>query len=1134
MIKFDEATSKQVRAADPQRSTWLSANAGSGKTRVLTDRVARLLFQGVDPQNILCLTYTKAAASEMQNRLFERLGKWSMLDDNALTADLQKLGISDHLATRDLSRARTLFASAVETPGGLKIQTIHSFCSSLLRRFPLEAGLSPDFKEMEDRAAELLHEQVVEEMADGEDVTLVDGIARHYTSDALADLTYEIVRNRAHFTNASAYEKLPQSLGLLNETTPQDAVDLAFRGDEMDVIEAVAEVAPSQSKSIQTFAAALISLNIRAPDMGDLNVLFDKFLYADHTSKSRNFPQSNWTKAVEAFAPFIEELHDWMDRTATAKDMLKAISALERSRALHRFASRFLTLYDAHKARAGMLDFDDLINLARDLLTDRRVAEWVLYKLDGGIDHMLVDEAQDTSPTQWEVVQHLAREFSTGDGVRPDRQRTIFVVGDKKQSIYSFQGADPKGFDRMKEHFETELSGIGQVLQIANLKHSFRSSPAILRMVDATFFGERGKGVETEILHEAFHREMPGRIDLWPVVESVEKEDDDSEWYHPVDVVGPRHHDLILARNVAENIKKMVGNETLTYTENDVTKRRLITAGDIIILVQRRSDLFRHIIAACKAAGLSVAGADRLKIGTELAVKDISATLRFLALPEDDLSLASALKSPLFGWSEQQIYTLAHHRESGKYLWNELYDTAENHPETFAILDDLRSQTDFLRPYDLIERLLTRHGGRQALIARLGVEAADGIDALLGQALAYERSEIPSLTGFLVWLEGGDLTVKRQLDNAGDQIRVMTVHGAKGLEAPIVILPDTAKRNPENKSQIYTGGEVALWKTAAKEMPAIMSTLKDDKNEAGEEERMRLLYVAMTRAESWLIICGAGNVGDSGESWYRIVEEGMTRVSALDHVHPTGTGLRFSEFDWESAPLDPCKPALNETAEPPLNLPNISAPTGGYPRSKTLAPSDLGGAKALAGEVIDDDPDAPLIHGRRVHLLLEHLPNFPPEMHLETGRKLLGACDDVLDGIEADTLITEISALLDQPHLQAIFSPDALAEVDITGTLPDGQRIHGAIDRLLITPERVLAVDFKSNKIVPETADKTPDGLLRQMGAYRAALKQIFPDQPIETAILWTQNGVLMPLPDPLIEDALNRVSPLDDTANST
>lgn len=1126
MMERDEATQRQINAADPNRSTWLSANAGSGKTRVLTDRVARLLFQGVDPQNILCLTYTKAAASEMQNRLFERLGEWSMFDDEALANDLTKLGVESRLTPEDLARARTLFASAVETPGGLKIQTIHSFCSSLLRRFPLEAGLSPDFKEMEERASELLHEQVLDEMATGNDVGLIDGIAKHYTSDTITDFTSEIARNKERFLAKGAMDRLANSLGLPDEPLFQHALDMAFRGDEMDVVDAVSEVAPALSATIQKLAAALCSLNLKKPAETDLEILFDKFLYADDTSKSRNYPQSNWKKAVEAFSPFINDLHEWMDRVTAAKDYLKAINALERSRALHLFAASFLTRYAEHKQRAGMLDFDDLISLARDLLTDRNVAEWVLFKLDGGIDHMLVDEAQDTSPTQWQVVQMLAREFSTGEGARPDRHRTIFVVGDKKQSIYSFQGADPKGFDRMRDHFETELDGIGETLQITSLDHSFRSSPAILRAVDQTFFGERAKGVDTEVFHKAFHDEMPGRVDLWPVVEPVEKGDQEGNWYDPVDVVGPRHNDLILAHEVAENIKQMIATETLTYRDGNVSRRRPVRAGDIIILVQRRSDLFRHIIAACKAAKLEVAGADRLKIGTELAVKDITALLRFLALPEDDLSLASVLKSPLFGWSEQDLYSLAQPRPKNQYLWRALRDTPETHPKTLAILTDLSNNTDFLRPYDLIERMLTRHGGRKNLLARLGPEAEDGIDALLGQALAYERAEIPSLTGFLVWLEGGDLTVKRQLDNAGDQIRVMTVHGAKGLEAPIVILPDTAKRKPEQRAQIYAADETALWKSPSKQMPSAMTALKDARQEAEEEERMRLLYVAMTRAESWLIICASGEVGDVGESWYRIVEEGFTRLSAVTHEHATGTGQRFSEFDWNAAPLSatqttPVTPQIDAPQYPP-----IIAPSGGYKSSKTLAPSDLGGDKSLRGEVENQNPDAPLIRGRQIHLLLEHLPDCPPNERLEMGRVLLASGEDVVEGEAADQMISEVNAIVNAPALQFLFAPDALAEVDITGTLPNGARIHGAIDRLLVTPERILAVDFKSNQIVPKRPEDTPEGVLRQMGAYLSALRQIFPNRPIEMAILWTNSTNLMPIPIPLVEAALIRVSP--------
>jgi ATP-dependent helicase/nuclease subunit A len=1121
---INDATRAQIDAADPTASTWLSANAGSGKTRVLTDRVARLLLDGVEPQNILCLTYTKAAASEMQNRLFKRLGEWAMMGDAALTADLAELGVIRHVA---LTHARTLFARALETPGGLKIQTIHSFCAGVLRRFPLEAGVSPQFSEMEDRAAELLRAEVVDTMAEGPDVTVVDAIARYLSDAKLDGFTAEIARHADAFATVPADSDLAMSFGLAADAVAEDAVGIAFVGNEAALSKDIAKAAVSLPNTYTKFAAALGTMDLADPGVADLQTAFRLFLYAKpRTSKSVNFPQSNHRTAVDAFAHLIDDLHAWMDRTESAWQHQLAVSALDRTRALYAFATRFVPAYEARKLALGVLDFDDLIRKTKALLTDPAVAAWVLFRLDGGIDHILVDEAQDTSPDQWAVIETLAREFASGEGARPDRQRTIFVVGDKKQSIYSFQGADPEAFDRMQAHFDGELGKVAKRLNKWALAHSFRSSPAILRLVDLTFKGDRAEGLEKEVLHRAVKSDMPGRVDLWPAIAPAKDEKEDRRWFDPVDTVGAHHHTVQLASQIAREIERLTREETIPVEigKTGAYQRRPITPGDFLILVRgRKSGLFARIIRACKQIGLSVAGADRLAIGQELAVKDIAALLRFLALPEDDLSLAAALRSPLFGWSEQQLFTLAHHRPKDSFLWQVLRDQDSRHPETLAILRDLRRQADFLRPYDLIDRILIRHGGRTALLARLGEEAEDAIDALLAQALAYERSAVPSLTGFLNWMDTDDIEIKRQMDAAGDRIRVMTVHGAKGLESPIVILPDTAKRPNEIRDEVLPAGPHVVWRTNKDEAPVAMLPIRAEIEARQERERRRLLYVGMTRAEKWLIVCAAGDVGSGAESWYGMVADGMSHAGAVDHDFGFGTGQRLAHLDWtardrvEIAKAPAPDPVIPDFAE----IGSVSRP------EKPLAPTDLGGAKILAGDPSETDQDTALARGRLIHLLLEHLPGWPESERARIGQALVDGDPDAAGLVETGTLLADVLGLLALPDLAPLFGPDALTEVDVTAALPElaGRRIHGTIDRLVIDETSVLAIDFKSNRLVPDTPEDVPEGLLRQMGAYQSALAQIYPGKTVSTAILWTVNGQLMPLSPQMSLSALSRTT---------
>ncbi len=1113
----DAATLAQLAAARPDRSTWLAANAGSGKTRVLTDRVARLLLDGVSPQHILCLTYTKAAASEMQNRLFARLGDWAMKPDAALIGALRALGHEGATDAAALRRARRLFAQAIETPGGLRIQTIHAFCASLLRRFPLEAGVTPQFTEMDDQTARLLRAEIVEEIAAGPDAALFYDVARHYSGETLDKLTLEILRHQAGFARPRDRAALCALFGQPPDLSRERVTAQVLLGNEGALLDRL--LPALRTGSANDLEAAEKLGRIAALDFAALPVLENVFLTgkkakAPFSAKIGSFP----TKATQArLGPFMPQIEHWMARVEAARDTRLALLAIERSAALHAFAAAFLRAWEGAKLRRGLLDFDDLILRARDLLTDPAVAAWVLYRLDGGIDHILVDEAQDTSPEQWQVIERLAQEFTSGAGARSDIRRTIFVVGDRKQSIYSFQGADPREFDRMQAEFAARLAATETPLQSRVLAHSFRSAPAILATVDATFKDAEESGFTPDQSHIAFFETLPGRVDLWPLVPKPDREDP-PPWHHPVDIRHESDPAVILAGRIAAHIRALIDARTPLPLRDAPGTFRPMTAGDVLILVRRRSALFHEIIRACKAEGLPIAGADRLKVGGELAVRDIAALLSFLATPEDDLALATALRSPLFGWSEADLFTLAQGR-GPRTLWEVLRER-EDRPETLAILDDMRRQVDFLRPYELIERLLTRHDGRRRLLARLGAEAEDGIDALLTQALAYEQRAVDSLTGFLVWMETDDLEIKRQMDSAGDRIRVMTVHGAKGLESPVVILPETGFWKPPDPPEIVTHDGIPLWRGRTEDMPPLIAAAVEQGRAAGQAERDRLLYVAMTRAESWLILAAAGEPDRNALAWHDRVRRGMEAVGATEHGFPTGPGLRVESGTW--AETVPGISHVHVTPAPPL-APHFRHHAPAVARARPLSPSDLGGAKALPGERGLDEAAATR-RGRQIHRLLELLPDLPRADWPARAAQLLGSGPDAAGEEETALLLAEAQKVLDKPALAPLFASDALVEVPISAPL-GAQRLHGVIDRLILAPDHILAVDFKTNAELPDRPEDTPEALLRQMGAYAHALALLYPDRRIDTALLWTRTATLMPLPHALVSAALARAT---------
>jgi ATP-dependent helicase/nuclease subunit A len=636
------------------------------------------------------------------------------------------------------------------------------------------------------------------------------------------------------------------------------------------------------------------------------------------------------------------------------------------------------------------------------------------------------------------------------------------------------------------------------------LKHSFRSSDAVLRLVDRCFDTTQGSGgLGGAPEHLAFFDDKPGRVDLWPPVPKPDKQDDEP-WFSPLDRAAQSNPEVVLARQIAGEIRAMIdrGEQIVERGES-----RPVHEGDFLILVRRRKLLFNALIRACKAQGLEVAGADRLVLGEELAVQDLIALLKFLALPEDDLSLAVALRSPLLGWSEDQLFRLAHGRQ-GRYLWDRLR-TDYAGTETLSLLNDLRGQVDFLRPYELIERILTRHDGRRRIRARFGAEVDEALEAFVDLALMYEQDHIPSLDGFLGWLAASDAEVKRQSESAGRRIRVMTVHGSKGLEAPIVILPDTAARRAPNAGPVVSAEGVPILRVLADAAPEVQTNAGEAEKVLRDEENDRLLYVALTRAESWLIVAAAGSVEGS---WYERVAAGMAGMPTVPLATPQGDGLRFQHGDWPALAGAPARGGPRAEAcvtLPPL--PRLVEEPG------VLSPTALGGAKALPGA--GDETEVAMARGTRVHRLLEVLPGVAPAQRAARGAALLQALGDA-DG----ALLDEVLCTLSDPALMPVFADEALVEVALSGTW-QGRSLWGIVDRLLIDDERVLAVDFKTNRVVPADAGSVPEGLLRQMGAYAHLLAALYPGRRIETALLWTAEARLMTLDPAQVGAALGRAA---------
>nr|WP_321984443.1 double-strand break repair helicase AddA [uncultured Lichenicoccus sp.] len=1173
-----EANRQQTLASDPQVSVFVSASAGSGKTKLLIDRLLRLmlprpaqnagpgapLIAGTDPARIQCLTFTKAAAAEMSIRLQDRLGSWVTLDDAALDGNLRALDVPPCPQTR--AAARALFARVLDLPGGMRIGTIHAFCQSLLRRFPLEAAISPHFRLAEDTDARLALNAAVEAVLaarTGPDPSLgllagqvsaadfaalvgrLQAASRAPGDGGLADLAAlspqalgEALWRATRVPQRTEAEVLAAAVAWPGERTLRAMLGLVQQhgaaGAQRNVLawlDWLGRDATARAASWKEWRGLLLTGDGRARKPGGI--------FAGKLTKER--PEVADALATEA------------ERVLAVEDAVRTLRMAELSAALLAIALPILARHAAGKADSGMLDYDDLIARTLALLDDPGVA-WVLFKLDGGIDHLLLDEVQDTSPLQWQIAWALTGEFFAGAGATPyagvgsgeerPLPRTIFAVGDYKQSIYSFQGADPGQFHGWRERFRARVEAGGETWREPALTVSFRSVEPVLRLVDAVFadpaaargVAEPGQG--RVLQHRASRDREPGRVELWPLAPVSEAETAPGPWEAPARNAGQRSAPQRLAESLARWIAGEIGRPALPGTPS-------LKAGDVLVLVPRRSAFVRSLIRALKTEDVPVATLVRTGLVDQVAVQDLLALCDALLLPQDDLTVASVLTGPLGGLTDDAMMQLATTR-GRQSLWDSLRDrhaSRSDWSQAWIMLEALFGRVDYASPYALLGEALGAGGGRGRLLARLGPEAGEPVDELLAAALRYEAAHAASLQGFLHWIRTSEETIKREPDSAGDAVRVMTVHGAKGLQARLVVLPDTLSTPPSDETLLWTrdpltGLELPFWVPRAELASLPTRALAARLREASIEEQNRLLYVALTRASDRLVVCGwAGRSEPPEDCWYELCRRGFERAGALPAPFEAGwagerlviESLGQSKAD-ESVPPTPPPPSLPDwlgraprwrALPPPPEpaIPNPLAPSrpddvsfGPLPAQRSPLARDGTGAAPQAGA-----RDSALRRGRLMHVLLQHLPGLPAADRQAAAVAYAAHRSHGLETGQAATLVQQALGVLAEPRLAALFGPAGRAEQPLAG-LAEGVVVTGQVDRLCIEAERVTVCDFKTGHAPPAGPGQVPLLYLRQMAAYRALLRALYPGRAIICLLVWTEGPAVMALPDMLLD----------------
>lgn len=1143
-LKLDilaEATERQREGSDPGYSAWVSASAGSGKTKVLGDRVLRLLLGNVPPAKILCLTFTKAAAAEMSNRVAERLADWSAASDDKLREELRALtGGKDTAALMPV--ARRLFARVLDTPGGMKIMTIHAFCQSLLRRFPLEAEVAPHFSLIEERDATALMGEARDEMlnaargaADTPLRRALDNVVARMLEGRLNDLMKELFTRRARFERLVSSAEMPAIRAALRRV-------LSVGEDETRetvLAEAVADVACNPAQ-LRRAADALAQGSDRDQERAET---LRTWLEADAAQRAETFDaycglyftqdgsiqKRLATKgAIAAWSDLVNCLTAEAKRLDVIRERLRAVEVAVGTEALIHVSADVLRRYTRRKAVAAQLDYEDLILKAVDLLQRPGIAPWVLYKLDGGIDHILIDEAQDTNPEQWRVIAALTEEFFAGLGAS-ENPRSIFAVGDRKQSIFSFQGAAPEEFLRYQQHYEQRA----ERFQDVKLRTSFRSTQAVLEIVDTVFGGAARAGVATmeeDISHRVSRIGEFGEIVIWPTACPVGS-DSPPPWSPPTIRELAAAPEARLAESIAAEIAHLL--KSASTQQRGETRR--VTAGDVMILVRNRTKFMDLMVRALKRRAIPVVGVDRMTLLDQIAVQDLIAFCRFLLLPEDDLNLAALLKSPLVGVTEEDLFRLCVDR--GRSLWSRVQELAPEIPAAARardLLDPFLDRTGFATPYEQLSELLEAAGGRRRLYARLGDECGEAIDEFLNLALAYESRHAPNLQDMLAWMEQGELQVKRDLDEGAGRVRIMTVHGAKGLEAPIVFLADQ-RRRPQPLSGLFwiqiedSDAQIPIWSPNMASDDPIAEAARAAAMQRQQEEENRLLYVALTRAEERLYVCGwRGVQALKNANWHDHVREAAAKAPhARTEQRPDWLG--GPDEGWEGEVLRVTAGELIAAVETPAAEPGevalpdwLDAPIGDLPDPpRPLMPSRPSEPDPATMSPLGEDQGWRYQRGRVIHHLLEMLPQLPREARLAAAQAFVARRSSAVPPNEQEALARDVTALLDVPEFAAIFGPMSRAEVPVVATRrsPDGraQVLSGQIDRLVVLEDEVWVVDFKSNRPAPMQVLQVSQQYVRQLGAYRSALASLYENKRIRCFLLWTEGPRLMEIPDDML-----------------
>ncbi|MBP3615361.1 MAG: double-strand break repair helicase AddA [Alphaproteobacteria bacterium] len=1123
-MEKEQSLENQKIASNPKLSVWVSASAGTGKTTVLINRLLRLFLNDVDPSKVLCLTYTNAGAIEMQNRIYKKARDWAIISDEELKTDLTKL-LDETDKNIDFDnlflKARKLFSKLIDNPIPLKIYTIHAFCQSVLKRFPIEAGITPHFKIIEDSDVKILlneaYQKLIHTLKSDKNIDYLDVfksfdyLMKNTPESDFDSMIESIINGREHFIELLSKYKTKD--GIISElkkkifNTFPFAID-SFIDDEVAFKTNVLSHIPdgfidelkrlflldngkTSAKKLDIISAFLSSDNVE----NKFDIYKTLLLNADNSIPKDCILNK---KSILANPSFVDDISRESERLFQSISFINSVKVFKATSAVLDFGLTLNHIYDNLKKKRGVMDFTDLITTVKKLFDRENISSWILYKLDGGISHILIDEAQDTSPIQWKIVDKLTEEFFT-TGSTEKNVKSLFSVGDRKQSIFSFQGANIKLFEKYKQHFKEKITSQNYPFYDLPLNLSFRSCKNILNTVDDVIKNSEGVLLPDEkIEHIPNRNDSDGYVEVMPLIKQI-KDKTENCFKPPVENITVFNSSIEMANVLAKKIRYLLDNEYISDGVKDGQKYiRKIEPKDIMILVRTRK-FADNITKALLTYNIPLAGRDKLSLSDNIAVEDLISLLKFVLFNYDDLSLAEVLKSPLYNLTDDDLFTLCYDRKD-----KTLFEVICENEKYKDIADDLKHLVSFSKktlPFEFFDYVLKVQNKRSNFISRLGIEVIDILNGFLSQCLSYDNLKLgKSLSDFYEWFSLNDVEIKRNMEQVNNTVRIMTVHSSKGLEAPIVFLYNANATLSSSKDRIIWSEDFPMYKVSGfQNISNYFENIYAVNKRANQEEFYRLLYVAMTRARDRLYVLGAENKKEGNEkSWYSCIKESLLENIKTKSENDDAIIFANDIFTEDKALV------LGEKENGILS------------NSPVLATKKNNILPQFFNEKIDDinkknieiepksplqnnETDTSLSRGKFIHKILEHLSknkidDIEKFIDFEISRyeKFNSKFQDV------DLLKNNVLELYQNPKYNFIFNGNSLSETEIITSENNISKIL-RVDKVVFYNNDIWIIDYKTDK----ATDKMPLSYKKQLYKYKDALTQIYPNKKIHTAILW-------------------------------